>query len=119
MKERDPDYWRVYGEGQKAVFSARQIFNNWNFIPHTEFPEFDAEMEAVIGLDFGFTNDDSSYFNFKKNDKLYLHELLYKTGMTNSDIVEYIKKLGYEQVLIFADAAEPVKSVEQIKREDC
>ena len=38
--------------------------------------------------------------------------------MTNSDIVEYIKKLGYEQVLIFADAAEP-KSVEQIKREDC
>jgi phage terminase large subunit len=36
--------------------------------------------------------------------------------MTNSDIVEYIKKLGYEQVLIFADAAEP-KSVEQIKRE--
>lgn len=117
MRERDPDYWRVYGEGQKAVYSARQIFSNWTFIPHSEFPEFDADMEAVIGLDFGFTNDPSAAtLIFKKNDKLYLHELFYKTGMTNSDIVEYIKKLGYEQVLIFADAAEP-KSVEQIKRE--
>jgi phage terminase large subunit len=117
MRERDPDYWRVYGEGQKAVYSARQIFSNWTFIPHSEFPEFDIDIEAVIGLDFGFTNDPSAAtLIFKKNDKLYLHELLYKTGMTNSDIVEYIKKLGYEQVLIFADAAEP-KSVEQIKRE--
>ena len=117
MRERDPDYWRVYGEGQKAVYSARQIFSNWTFIPHSDFPEFDIDIEAVIGLDFGFTNDPSAAtLIFKKNDKLYLHELFYKTGMTNSDIVDYIKKLGYEQVLIFADAAEP-KSVEQIKRE--
>ena len=117
MRERDPDYWRVYGEGQKAVYSARQIFSNWTFIPHSDFPEFDIDIEAVIGLDFGFTNDPSAAtLIFKKNDKLYIHELFYKTGMTNSDIVDYIKKLGYEQVLIFADAAEP-KSVEQIKRE--
>lgn len=116
MKERDPDYWRVYGEGQKAVFSARQIFNNWNFIPHSDFPEFDADMEAVIGLDFGFTNDETAAtLIFKKNDKLYLHELLYKTGMTNSDIVEYIKKLGYGETIIYADSAEP-KSIEEIKR---
>ena len=34
MKNRDPDYWRVYGEGLKAIFTARQIFNNWNFIDY-------------------------------------------------------------------------------------
>lgn len=116
MRERDPDYWRVYGEGQKAVYSARQIFSNWTFIPHSDFPEFDADMEAVIGLDFGFTNDPSAAtLIFKKNDKLYLHELLYKTGMTNSDIVDYIKKLGYGETIIYADAAEP-KSVEEMRR---
>lgn len=117
MKERDPDYWRVYGEGQKAVYSARQIFNNWNFLPYDEFPEFDPAAEAVIGLDFGFSNDESAAtLIFKKNDKLYIHELLYKKGMTNSDLVEYFKKLGYEDVLFYADAAEP-KSIEQIKRD--
>ena len=117
MKERDPDYWRVYGEGQKAVYSARQIFNNWNFLPYDEFPEFDPAAEAVIGLDFGFSNDESAAtLIFKKNDKLFIHELLYKKGMTNSDLVEYFKKLGYEDVLFYADAAEP-KSIEQIKRD--
>jgi len=117
MKERDPDYWRVYGEGQKAVYSARQIFNNWNFISYDEFPEFDPAAEAVIGLDFGFSNDESAAtLIFKKNDKLFIHELLYKKGMTNSDLVEYFKKLGYEDVLFYADAAEP-KSIEQIKRD--
>src|SRR5210317_411032 len=117
MKERDPDYWRVYGEGQKAVYSARQIFNNWNFLPYDEFPEFDPAAEAVIGLDFGFSNDESAAtLIFKKNDKLFIHELLYKKGMTNSELVEYFKKLGYEDVLFYADAAEP-KSIEQIKRD--
>lgn len=117
MREKDPDYWRVYGEGQKAVYSARQIFNNWNFIPYNEFPEFDPAAEAVIGLDFGFSNDESAAtLIFKKNDKLFIHELLYKKGMTNSDLVEYFKKLGYEDVLFYADAAEP-KSIEQIKRD--
>ena len=28
IRERDPDYWRVYGEGQRAVFSEKQIFKN-------------------------------------------------------------------------------------------
>lgn len=117
MRERDPDYWRVYGEGQKAVYSARQIFNNWNFIPYNEFPEFDSAAEAVIGLDFGFSNDPSAAcLIHRKNDKLYIHELLYKTGMTNADLADYFKKLGYEQTMIYADSAES-KSVEEIKRQ--
>ena len=61
MKERDPDYWRVFGEGQKAVFSARQIFNNWTFKPLADFPEFDKDTEGVIGLDFGYTNDPTAH----------------------------------------------------------
>ena len=46
MKEKDPDYWRVYGEGLKAIFSARQIFSNWSFVDHSEFPEFDLDIEG-------------------------------------------------------------------------
>ena len=116
MKERDPDYWRVFGEGQKAVFSARQIFTNWTFIPHKDFPEFDRDSEGVIGLDFGYTNDPTSAnYIVRKGDNIYIHELIYKTGLTNSDIVDQLKHLGYDQTLTFYDAAEP-KSGEEMKR---
>jgi phage terminase large subunit len=116
MRERDPDYWRVFGEGQKAVFSARQIFTNWTFMSHREFPEFDRDSEGVIGLDFGYTNDPTSAnYIVRKGDNIYIHELIYKTGLTNSDIVDELKHLGYDQTLIFYDAAEP-KSGEEMKR---
>jgi len=116
MKLKDPDYWRVYGEGQKAIFSARQIFNNWNFINYSDFPEFDINNDGIIGIDFGFSNDPTAIvIGFKKNDKLFFHELLYNKGMTNDEIAEFIKASGYEQVICYGDSAEP-KSIEEIKR---
>ena len=116
MRNRNPDYWRVYGEGQKAIYSQRQIFNNWEFINYNDFPEFDISTEGILGIDFGFSNDPTAIvLGFKKNDKLFFHELLYKKGMTNDEITEFLKLSGYGDVLAFADSAEP-KSVEQIKR---
>ena len=116
MRNRNPDYWRVYGEGQKAIYSQRQIFNNWEFINYNDFPEFDISTEGILGIDFGFSNDPTAIIlGFKKNDKLFFHELLYKKGMTNDEIAEFLKLSGYGDVLAYADSAEP-KSVEQIKR---
>jgi len=113
MKERDPDYWRVYGEGLQAIFTKRQIYNNWNFIPESEMPDFD---NPVIGLDFGYSNDPSAgVLVQKKNDKLYVKEILYKTGMTNTQLADFFKSQGYAQTLIYGDAAEP-KSIEELKQ---
>jgi phage terminase large subunit len=113
MKERDPDYWRVYGEGLQAIFTKRQIYNNWKFIPESEMPDFD---NPVIGLDFGYSNDPSAgVLVQKKNDKLYVKEILYKTGMTNTQLADFFKQNGYNQILIYGDAAEP-KSIEELKQ---
>lgn len=113
MKERDPDYWRVYGEGLQATFTKRQIYTNWEFIPGEDMPDFD---NPIIGLDFGYSNDPSAAVLVqKKNDKLYIKELLYKTGMTNQDLANWFKANGYDQTLIYADAAEP-KSIEEMKQ---
>ena len=51
----------------------------------------------------------------RKNDRLYIHELLYKKGLTNQDIYQEIKKLNLEEELIICDSAEP-KSIEELKR---
>jgi phage terminase large subunit len=115
LKERDPDYWRVYGEGKRAVFSERQIFPKWKQIPKDNFPEFD---EVFYGLDFGYAQDPTAIVQIAKvKDRLYLHEVCYKKGMTNRDIAEFIKSNGYDQDLFYCDSAEP-KSIEELRQMD-
>lgn len=115
IRERDPDYWRVYGEGQRAAFSDRQIFSNWQYIPFKEFPELDWH----LGCDFGYSNDETAIVMVaKKNDKLYIHELLFRKGMTNRDIAEFLKAEGKNDLLMFCDSAEP-KSIEELRQMDC
>jgi phage terminase large subunit len=116
LKEKDPDYWRVFGEGKRAIFSDRQIFKNWKYIPHSDFPEFD---ETVLGIDFGYTNDPAVIVEVGKvGDKLYIHEWLYRTGMTNRDMANFIKQNNLQDTLAFADSAEP-KSIEELRQMGC
>ena len=113
IKERDPDYWRVYGEGQRAVFSEKQIFKNWNYIPYKDFPQLDDE---VLGCDFGFSQDPLAIVKVgKHNNSLYIHELIYKKGMTNRDIAEFIKEQKLDDMLMYCDSAEP-KSIEELRQ---
>jgi len=113
LKKRDPDFWRVYGEGQRAVFSQRQIFRDWNYIDESEFPE---ELDWFMGCDFGYTNDPTAICLIaKKNDKVFVKEVLYKTGMTNRDIANHLKSLGLDDLLMYCDSAEP-KSIEELRQ---
>ena len=113
IRERDPDYWRVYGEGQRAVFSEKQIFKNWNYIPYADFPQLDDE---VLGCDFGFSQDNLAIVKVgKHNNSLYIHELIYKKGMTNRDIAEFIKEQKLNDMLMYCDSAEP-KSIEELRQ---
>lgn len=115
IRERDPDYWLVYGEGQRAVFSDRQIFKGWQYIPLKDFPEFD---DTTIGIDFGFSNDSCGIVEIAKvKDKIYINELCYRKGMTNRDIAEFLKSIGKNNVLAFCDSAEP-KSIEELRQMD-
>lgn len=115
LRARDPDYWRIYGEGKRAVFSHRQIFQNWQFIPKSEFPEFD---DVFYGLDFGFAQDPTAIVEIAKvNDKLYIHEICYRKGMTNRDIADFLKENGINDQMIYCDSAEP-KSIEELKQMD-
>jgi phage terminase large subunit len=115
IRERDPDYWLVYGEGQRAVFSDRQIFKGWQYIPLKDFPEFD---DTTIGIDFGFSNDECAIVEIGKvKDRIYINELCYRKAMTNRDIAEFLKSIGKNNVLTFCDSAEP-KSIEELRQMD-
>jgi len=111
LKDIDENYWRVYGLGERGqsrslIFSHDQI---------NELPK-EARLKAY-GLDFGYSNDPTALVGiYEHQGRLILDELLYKTGMTNSDIANYIASLGLDRRdIIWADSGEP-KSIEEIHR---
>jgi phage terminase large subunit len=110
LKYTDEDYWRVYGLGERGQ-SRATIF---------QFGTLDRPDKATLlayGLDFGFSNDPTSLVGVYEYDgSLYLEELIYRTGMTNSDISNLFSSLGMDRrTEIYADSAEP-KSIEELYR---
>jgi phage terminase large subunit len=85
---------------------------------HDQINELPAEARLkAYGLDFGYSNDPTALVGiYEHQGRLILDELLYKTGMTNSDIANYIASLGLDRRdIIWADSGEP-KSIEEIHR---
>ncbi len=83
-------------------------------MPYQLFPkEFD---DVCFGLDFGFNNPSALVMVGIYDDELYVKELLYESGLTNTAL---IKKLGsviperYRGSVIYADSAEPAR-IEEI-----
>lgn len=101
------NWWRVYGLGQIGNLEG-VIFENWKTID-----KIPSEAKLLgIGLDFGYTNDPTSIIEiYSYNNQRIVNEVVYKTGMVNSDIA----KLLPNQVPIYADSSEP-KSIEEIRR---
>lgn len=104
--------WQVYGLGNIGNLIG-VIFENWK-----ECENIPEEAEFIsYGMDFGFTNDPTTLTAvYRYNNEIYLDELIYKTKLTNSDIIKEFEALGIQRhEMIVADSAEP-KSIEDIRR---
>jgi phage terminase large subunit len=101
------NWWRVYGLGEIGMLEG-VIFSNWKIID-----KIPTEAKLIgIGLDFGYTNDPTSAIEiYNHNGTRILNELVYRTGMLNSDIAKILPK----HVPIYADSSEP-KSIDEIRR---
>jgi len=101
------NWWRVYGLGEVGMLEG-VVFGNWKEID--KLPD-DARLIG-IGLDFGYTNDPTSAIEvYNWNGKRIVNELVYRTGMLNSDIAKILPS----SVTIYADSSEP-KSIDEIRR---
>jgi phage terminase large subunit len=105
------NWYNVYGLGKIGSMDG-VIFSNWQQVD--SIPE-EAKLFSY-GMDFGFTNDPTTLVAvYRYDNKLIIDELIYQTGLLNSDIVRLCKNLEDKNVYITADSAEP-KSIEEIKR---
>ena len=106
------NWWRVYGMGLVGSLEG-VIFKNW-----TTIDEVPANAKLVsYGMDFGYTNDPTTLIAcYKYDNDLIFDELIYQTGLLNSEIIKLIKAHGISRdAYIYADSAEP-KSIEEISR---
>ena len=112
IKNEDIELWKVYARGMTGKISGL-VLNNWQLCD--DIPPR-AKLVA-IGLDFGFTNDETGCLAvFKQNGELWVDELFYETGLTNPDIAKQLSNIGLSKnALIVADSAEP-KSIEELRR---
>ena len=111
LKTIDENYWRVYGLGERGAAKSL-VFS------YSECQQVPTSAELVgYGLDFGYSADPTALIAvYKQGDDLYADELIYRVGMTNTDIANTIKSLElskYEP--IWGDSAEP-KTIDELRR---
>lgn len=106
-RKHNKSWWRVYGEGKLGEIETR-IFTGWHTID-TVPPE--ARLERR-GLDFGYSNDPAALVDvYKYNAGYVLDERLYRKGLFNKDLADFISQLP--NTLTIADSSEP-KSIDEI-----
>lgn len=87
------------------------IYTGWRVID--EVP-FEARLERTW-LDFGYTNDPSAIGRvYYHNGGWILDEELYKKGMSNKQLADFLLTLPKPQTTIVADSAEP-KSIDELR----
>lgn len=101
------NWWKVYGEGQLGMLEG-VVFSNWK-----QIDTIPKEAKLIgIGLDFGYTNDPTAIIEiYNYNGQRIVNELVYQTGLLNSDIAKLLPK----NVIVYADSSEP-KSIDEIRR---
>jgi phage terminase large subunit len=107
------NWWKVYGLGQVGTLQGA-IYGDYTVVEGID----PSTMKFVAyGLDWGFSTDPTALVAvYRRGDDLFIHELLYHRGLTNSDIATRLKEFGITRAWeIVADSAEP-KSIEEIYR---
>jgi phage terminase large subunit len=105
------NWWNVYGLGKVGSLEG-VVFQNWD---ETMQVPGDAKLLGG-GMDFGYTNDPTAYIQcYKLNNTLIFDEVIYRTGLLNSDIKDLLRSNNVGMTAIYADSAEP-KSIAEIRR---
>ena len=105
------NWWNVYGLGLVGSLEG-VVFQNWEQIRVVP----DEARILGYGMDFGYTNDPTTLIAcYKLDNELIFDEVIYRTGLLNSDIKDLMNNHNVGHNVVYADSAEP-KSIAELKR---
>ena len=106
----DESYYRIYALGEKGT-GKTTIYTHYKM--YEEEPEF---KEMVYGLDFGYNHPTSLVQCLFLDNKIWVKELIYRSGLTTTDLINEMKSLNLNlRKEIICDSARP-EIIEELKR---
>lgn len=110
LANQDLSFYQIYALGQVAELKNK-VYNNYVVVK--DLPS--SYDEIIYGVDFGYNNPSVILEIGIKDDDVYIIKELYKTHLTNSELIEEMKTFVHANSDVYADAAEPdrIKEIEQ------
>lgn len=106
----DESYYRIYALGEKGT-GKTTIYTHYKM--YEEEPEF---KEVIYGLDFGYNHPTSLVQCQFLDNKIWVKELIYRSGLTTTDLINEMKSLNLNlRKEIICDSARP-EIIEELKR---
>ncbi len=103
LKDVDPEYWKIYGLGEKGISKAT-IYDNWDIV--SSMPK--EANHRRYGVDFGYNHPSVVLEMAIIENDVWIDEIVYETRLTNSQLIDRMRQAGVDKnVLMRADSAEP------------
>jgi len=103
----DQFLWKVYGLGERGA-SEEIIYRGWQLVDN--IPQ---SGDVFYGLDFGYTVPTALVKVTHYDGQLFLEQVIYKPGLTTTDLIEVLKTTIPAGATIYGDTAEP-KTIQEI-----
>lgn len=110
LKEINYNLYLYSALGEWGGMMEGLIYTHWEVV--NEIPE---GLETIYGLDFGFNHPTALVKVDLRENVMYAQQMIYKTEITNSDLIQRMKDMGIAREPIYCDAAEPQR-IEELYR---
>jgi len=123
MEQRDANFYRIYALGLPGTLEGL-IFNEGTHWTHTPFETWPSRIQKnpprVIGIDWGFNDPTAIVAIWELENKLWVHNILYASNMTQVDTGSFMERKYLESgwpksLSTYCDPSRP-EHIEDMKR---
>ena len=105
---KDRNYYNVYTLGEWSEKDNVMVYKDYRVFDFDIDPDF-------YGLDFGFNNPTALVGIKKEGNKYFVKEMLYRSHLTNQELISLLKQFNLGDRAIYCDSAEPNR-IEELRR---
>ena len=104
LQYQDERLYKIYALGEFADLISL-VYTNY----HIEEIEGDYSDRIICGLDFGYNNPSALVKLAITDSEIIVLDEFYKSYLTNSELIQELRKIGITNELIVCDSAEPAR----------